>query len=428
MGTLSMNSSSFPYHRIRIRKPVVNLSSQDIDDMLMELRRQRASWTPVNRAAQTGDQLIVVYTGEVGKQKVVDNGKQPVTIILGPGLSSKILRQSLTGAHPGDRITLAIKHRDKDPDPSLAGKRVSYEYHIIDVREEKIPSLNKAFARSLGIASGSIADLRKQLKGTLQQQIGNFVRRSVREQLLEGLLSIHSGDLSSQLTTKEREAALSSIMQQIIRNNVITIDMDKVNAAINAIAATSEDPDSTAREYYSRHKLFSSVEASVLENQVLDFVMQQARVTETSVSYKKIRQQLADPSTTVKQQQLPVISLTPETKCGFCVRSCCTYITQCIDAPRSKSDFSHLLWQVSHHQVEAFRDKRVWYLLFRTDCQHLLPDGRCGNYEHRMSICRKHSNRYCEFDGTADESYDLHFRDYDSLLRYCKRRFKHWEY
>ena len=64
--------------------------------------------------------------------------------------------------------------------------------------------------------------------------------------------------------------------------------------------------------------------------------------------------------------------------------------------------------------------------MFDARCQHLLPDGRCNIYEDRPTICRSHSNDYCEYDAPAEDGFDLYFPDYDSLLQYCRKRFKRW--
>ena len=119
--------------------------------------------------------------------------------------------------------------------------------------------------------------------------------------------------------------------------------------------------------------------------------------------------------------------ITPENKCSFCKNSkCCTYVTQAIDTPRSKADFEHLLWQVSHRNVSVYKDSDGWCLLFDTECMHLLPNGNCGIYENRPQICREHSNDYCEFDAPAEDGFELYFPDYQSLLAYCKKRYKSW--
>ncbi|MDQ3731742.1 MAG: YkgJ family cysteine cluster protein [Pseudomonadota bacterium] len=129
----------------------------------------------------------------------------------------------------------------------------------------------------------------------------------------------------------------------------------------------------------------------------------------------------------IKVTVAPAGKITPENKCGFCTNSkCCTYITQRIETPRSKYDFDHLLWQVSHENVQAYKDEDGWYLLVETCCNHLQPDGRCGIYAERPQICRDHSNDYCEFDAPAEDGFDLYFPDYAALLTYCKKRFKRW--
>lgn len=123
------------------------------------------------------------------------------------------------------------------------------------------------------------------------------------------------------------------------------------------------------------------------------------------------------------------LTITPENKCSFCIASkCCTYVTQAIDTPRKKYDFEHLLWQVSHRNVMIYKDSDGWYLMFDTPCEHLSPEGRCSIYTHRPQICRDHSNDYCEFDASAEDGFDELFKDYESLLNYCKKRYKRWKW
>lgn len=121
------------------------------------------------------------------------------------------------------------------------------------------------------------------------------------------------------------------------------------------------------------------------------------------------------------------IKITTDNKCDLCTNSkCCTYLTQKIDTPRSKQDFEHILWQVSHQNIQAYKDEDGWYLLINNPCTHLLDGGRCGIYDSRPSVCRDHSNDYCEYDAPAEDGFDLFFGGYKSLLKYCKKRYKRW--
>lgn len=120
--------------------------------------------------------------------------------------------------------------------------------------------------------------------------------------------------------------------------------------------------------------------------------------------------------------------LTPETKCSFCPGTkCCTYITQKIPGPRSRDDFDHLLWQLAHENIQAYKDSDGWFLLINNRCTMLGDDGRCRIYDTRPQVCRDYSNDYCEFDAPAEEGFELFFRDYDELLAYCRKRFRRWD-
>lgn len=132
---------------------------------------------------------------------------------------------------------------------------------------------------------------------------------------------------------------------------------------------------------------------------------------------------------TTKAKNVPVgVRITAQNKCGYCTNSqCCTYITQQLDTPRSMHDFDHLLWQLSHRDVQAYKDEYGWFLLINNPCTHLLPDGRCGIYMERPRICREYSNDFCEFDEPAHINFELYFEDYAALLAYLKGRFRTWD-
>ena len=120
--------------------------------------------------------------------------------------------------------------------------------------------------------------------------------------------------------------------------------------------------------------------------------------------------------------------MTSENKCGFCIGTrCCSYITQSIDAPRSKDDFDHLLWQLTHEGVQAYKDEDGWFLLVLNRCQFIGDNGRCQIYETRPAVCREYDNDYCEYDSPAEEGFELFFDGYHSLLKYCRKRFKNWD-
>ena len=127
-------------------------------------------------------------------------------------------------------------------------------------------------------------------------------------------------------------------------------------------------------------------------------------------------------------KNIPVgVVITTENKCGYCTNSkCCTYITEELETPRSMHDFDHMLWQLAHRDVHAYKDTDGWFLMVHNPCTKLLPDGRCGIYDDRPLICRSYTNDYCEFDEDSSKGFELFFDGYDSLLAYVRKRFKTW--
>ncbi|MCP4127548.1 MAG: YkgJ family cysteine cluster protein [Gammaproteobacteria bacterium] len=117
-----------------------------------------------------------------------------------------------------------------------------------------------------------------------------------------------------------------------------------------------------------------------------------------------------------------------DNKCFRCPGTkCCSYTTEALGvAPRSKADFDHLLWQISHQGMEIYKDEGEWYLMFHGSCEHIQADGACGIYEIRPQICRDYENAWCEYDAQAEGGFELHFKNHAELLAYCKTRFKQW--
>ena len=130
----------------------------------------------------------------------------------------------------------------------------------------------------------------------------------------------------------------------------------------------------------------------------------------------------------IKVKLEPGVQITAENKCGYCTNSyCCNYVTEELAVPKTKEEFEHMLWQVSHENVAVYKDEEGWWMTVFARCSHLQSDGACGIYDIRPQICRDHTNEHCEFDSPAEDDFDLYFPDYDSLLKYCKKRFKRWK-
>ncbi len=103
-----------------------------------------------------------------------------------------------------------------------------------------------------------------------------------------------------------------------------------------------------------------------------------------------------------------------------CKASCCQYIVNKIQAPRTKADFDELYWFLCHDNMVVYIERRKWYLLVETPCRHLDQKSRCEIYSKRPYVCRQHSEEECEYHGEV--GYDLYMRSHSDLRRYMKKR------
>ncbi len=109
-------------------------------------------------------------------------------------------------------------------------------------------------------------------------------------------------------------------------------------------------------------------------------------------------------------------------KCARCLPAkCCRYFSLEIDRPTSKRDYDDLLWFLAHGNVSIYLTDSSWFLMVHNDCVFLnQKTNLCKIYETRPQMCMEHSVDECEFD--SDYGFDEHFKSYDDLMRWMKRK------
>ena len=115
---------------------------------------------------------------------------------------------------------------------------------------------------------------------------------------------------------------------------------------------------------------------------------------------------------------IPLFSSFSDDKCSRCTALCCRYFGLEIDTPEDERDFDQLLWFMLHRGVEIYVEDGAWHLNVPLECSRLLPDNRCGIYEHRPYICRDYDTDGCEFEN--DLTYERYFRSYEELVAYMR--------
>lgn len=303
---------------LKVERSTTEIGEADIDAMVETLRKQRQGWVPVTRAAREGDRMVLDFKGSVDGADFPGNEAKGYSVVLGSGTLIADFEAKLVGLEPGQEggfeVLFPADYRAQD----LAGKQVHFDIKVHEVAEAKLPELDEAFFQSFGVQSGGMAAFRDEVKATMQREVEQAVKERVKVQIMDALMDANPIELPKALIDEEvarlkehagelnlagkageeldkalqerarRRVALGLIIAEVIRKNQFKAGPDKVRAAVDAVAATYEHPEEVVKWYYAKRERLSNVEALVLEDQAVDWLMQQAEVVEKAVPFQEL--------------------------------------------------------------------------------------------------------------------------------------------
>jgi trigger factor len=305
---------------IEISKPEAEVQESDVDDMIETLRQQKRTWSRVDRAAQAGDRVRASYVADLDGTTVPEEGRHEISAILGQSENFKALDEALAGVKEGDSKSVELSFPGNYRHSELAGKTAQVELEIASVEASELPEVNDDFARDFGIEEGVDklrADVRRNLERELRQAVTNRIKKAVTD----GLLASY-GDLPLPASSIQQEARqMASQMQQqmggqggkltpemfkvqaekrlrlgllfgeFARQNEISIDPERVDAKLSEVAETYENPAQIIEIYRSDERLMDQLENLALEEQVIDTILQNAKVSSETMTFKKAMEQ-----------------------------------------------------------------------------------------------------------------------------------------
>ena len=310
------------YRGLEAKREKRGVGEEDIDKALQLLADRVSSFNNVEREVKEGDYVVVNYTGS-------SEGK-PLTEIApaAKGLTEQKafwvevkadsfipgFAQQLVGAKAGDKRTVNVDFPADFVTPELAGKNGTYEVEVVEVKEKAMPALDDAFAKSYG--AENFQALREGVRRDLQNELNTKQTRSVRGQLVKGLLDQVQMDLPESLVSQEtrnivyqivqenqqrgvtkemidaqkdeiykasqssaRERVKASfVFQKIATQEGIRVQPEEVNARIYALSQQYQmTPDKFAKELEKRDGI-SEIWSQLLNEKVIDFLQQNARI------------------------------------------------------------------------------------------------------------------------------------------------------
>jgi len=301
---------------IAIERPAVDTGDADIDRILERLRKQHAEFTEVERPAADGDRVTIDFEGTVDGEPFDGNQGEDVPVPLGEGQMPEAFEAELVGLAAGDEKTVAYTFPDAFPDEKIAGREAQFAVKVKKVEAAELPPADDAFAERLGI-EGGLEQLRERIRESLERERDQAVRARVKNQVMEGLLERNPIDLPQSLVDSEieqlreqtrermrqagqdddaelpagrfeeearRRVALGLLVNELVRANGIELDRGRVQEALQRVAAGYEQPEQIMQYYLQNQELMQSLQLQVMEDQVVDWVVERAQVTDKPMS------------------------------------------------------------------------------------------------------------------------------------------------
>jgi len=304
---------------IEIIRPVAEVTEADVDKMLDNLRKQRMGWQEVERPAREGDQITVDFEGFVDGEPLEGGKAENMPIVVGGGRLIPSLESQLAGLEPGEEKTLQVTFPDDYHVEELAGKEAEFRIRVHKVEEPALPELDDEFARQFGIEEGGIDKLREEVRGNMERELRQAIQKEVKTQVMDALLERNEVEVPEALVAEEikalREQMMQSLGQQldasgfpddffreeaerrvklglilgeIIRREDMKAEPERIDQALQDLAASYEDPQQVIDYYKSNPQAMASLESMVLEDQLVDRVLEQASVSEEQKDFDSI--------------------------------------------------------------------------------------------------------------------------------------------
>ena len=308
-----------PLSGIAIEKPVAQVGDADLEAMLLTLRKQRPSFNEVTRAAANSDRVTVSFVGRIGGETFEGGSGENVPIVLGAQQVMAEFEAALIGASAGDsrefNATFGAEHTNK----ALAGKTATFSVQILKVEEQVPAPLDESFAKSFGIADGNLDSLRTEVKANMERELAEAVRQKTRSQVLESLFTQNPIELPRQLVDEQiqelqvemmrragvkdvkqlpprepfeapakRRVALSLLMSELVRTANLKVSRESVQEKLTELASSYSNPDEVRRAYLQNAEMMRQIEAQVLEQQAIDWVLGQAKVSEKPATFSEL--------------------------------------------------------------------------------------------------------------------------------------------
>ncbi len=302
---------------IEITRQTTEITDTDVDKMIEVLRKQQQEWKTKDTAAEKGDQVILNFEGSIDGEAFEGGKAEDFTMEVGKGQMIEDFESAVVGMKAGDEKVADVTFPEDYHAENLKGKTVQFKLNVSAVNEAVLPEINAEFYKKFGVDDGSEESFRAEVKKNMERELKQTLKARVKQGVMDGLYATHEvaapaalvadeikqmraemsqngGYDASSLPAEmfkdqaERRVKLGLIVGEIIKQNKMEKDPEKVEAMLQDLAASYEDPDSVIEYYKNNQQAMQTVEAAVLEEMIVDWVLDQAKVIDEVTDFDSI--------------------------------------------------------------------------------------------------------------------------------------------
>lgn len=305
-----------------IERPRIEIGETEVDKTLDVLRKQRTTYSAVERAAEKGDRVIIDFTGKLNGEEFQGGQATDYPVVLGEGRMLPDFENGIAGLKAGESRTFDLTFPADYQATDLAGKQVSFEVTVKGIEAPQLPAVDADFAKSLGIADGDVGKMRAEIRSNLENEVKKRIKGRIKEQAMQALLDANPLDVPKALIEQESESMaeaarqdlanrgvdiknmpvdaswfsdqaerrvkLGLIIAEAVKENGLQAKPEQVRALIDEQAQSYEQPEDVVRWYYAQPQRLAQVEALAIEENVVNWVVSNAQATDKAVSFDEL--------------------------------------------------------------------------------------------------------------------------------------------
>ncbi|MEY8264629.1 MAG: trigger factor, partial [Bermanella sp.] len=306
---------------IEVEQLSAAVTDTDMDTMVDVLRKQQASFTETADAAKDGDRVKLDFDGYVDGA-AFDGGKaEGHSLTLGSKTMIPGFEDQVIGMKAGDEGTIKVTFPADYQSEELKGKDAEFKIKVTTVEVSELPELNEEFFKKFGVEADSEETFRSEVRKNMERELKQAIQRQNKNQVLDGLVKTNEIDVPSALVDQEiqrleeqafqqfgggqefkpgmlprelfveqaeRRVKLGLLINASIEQFEIKADDAKVEALIEDMASTYQDPEQVKEFYKGNKEQRAQLEALALEEQVVDLILDKAKVNEKESSYDEV--------------------------------------------------------------------------------------------------------------------------------------------